>query len=103
MRHELSADEGYEQKRSGKNDRSYEHGCLGVVETPLEFSSVFVADPFKRPVRTLAHTTFEPIGAHDRNERERQDQCTDECDRYCIGHWSEEFSRRPGERVDGQV
>ena len=103
MRHELSADEGYEQKRGGEDQGGHEHGRLRVIEAPLQLARIFVAHPFKGLVHALVHAVFEPVGAHDGNERERQDQRADKCDRHRIGHRLEEFSGWPAERVDRQI
>src|ERR1700749_2861752 len=103
MRHELSSDEWYEQKRGGKNKSSREHRCLGMIETPFQLPGIFVTHPFEGFVHTLAHTPFEPPNAHYGHECERQYQRADECDSYRIGHRPEEFSRGSAECVDRQI
>src|SRR5277367_6655801 len=103
MRHELAANERDEQQRGGKNQGGDQQRDLGVVEVPVKLARVLIAHPLKGLVHPLAHTAFEPQGAHNGNECKREDQSANQRDRHRVRHWLEEFCRRTGERVNRQV
>src|ERR1700722_15615927 len=74
-----------------------------MVEAPHQAAGISVADPVVNAILLFFDTALEPVRRDDRNKRQREDERAEERERHCVGHRVEQFSGRPGQRVDRQI
>ena len=103
MRHELAADEGHQQQGRQEDQGRDQHGCLGVVERPIQLHCVFPLHPFVGAIRFLVDALLEPVGGEHGYQRKRQDERADQRKRHGLSHGVKQFARRPAQRINRQI